>query len=219
MSPTQRRRVKQAGAALSAAVTAGTLALAALAWKDDRQDARREDRRAIEAERRENQRLLAPGATVDGLRLGAFVARGRDLAGLRARAVDAEHAVLDGATADSADLDGADLDGLSAVGARLVGAGLTAAHLRNAHLQRADLSGATLHRADLTGADLRRAELAGAELAGAELGGANLAGTDLSAVKGLQAATFTGGACYDAATRWPAGSSPPPLDCADWPDG
>lgn len=81
-------------------------------------------------------------------------------------------------------------------GANLDDADLDGASLRGAILSKASLVGASLILANLELADLRVADLRGADLRGADLSGARL-----SAV------------CYDSATKWPDGFTPPPPTC------
>lgn len=101
------------------------------------------------------------------------------------------------------DLAGRDPAGRDLAGSDLAGRDLAGVAFVGADLGRADLSTASLLGADLHGADLRTADLLAADLRGADLSGADLTGalyltrTQVGATRG------------DAATRLPAGLTPP----------
>ncbi|MGW3967311.1 pentapeptide repeat-containing protein [Amycolatopsis sp. NPDC005003] len=87
-----------------------------------------------------------------------------------------------------------------------------ASELERVDLRGADLTGFAIPRvcfagANLEGAVLRNANLTGATLSGALLRGADLRGADLTAAV-LEGTDLTG-VLTDAATRWPAGFTPP----------
>ena len=79
--------------------------------------------------------------------------------------------------------------------------------LNGMNLTRVNLTRVDFARANLTSANLTSANLAGADLTGADLTGANLAHANLTSAN-LTGANLTGVRC-NAATRWPAGFTPP----------
>jgi len=132
---------------------------------------------------------------------------GVDLAGTADRPLDLRDLSLAGV-----DLSGADLRHVDLTGADLTNARLERTALRDSELSGADLRAAfapeiQLERVALEGADLRGARLDRAHLDRVSLERANLRGCFLGLAT-LSSSTVTG-AVYDAATRWPGGSTPP----------
>jgi uncharacterized protein YjbI with pentapeptide repeats len=79
-------------------------------------------------------------------------------------------------------------------------------------LTNADLTNATLFHAFLVGTNFRGATLTNVFLGGADITGADFREADLSGAH-IDSVKYIGGFCYNSATVWPAGFSPPPSRC------
>lgn len=135
--------------------------------------------------------------------------------------IDLEGQYLSGLTLPRSDFSDARLSGAILNEARLRGSEFTAANLSGAALLLTDLSDTRLVDADLRDATLVYTNLRGADLTEARLDSQPTARTQFHSYD----TTFTDGdllsldhVCYDDATRWPVGFTPPrPADCTGWP--
>jgi uncharacterized protein YjbI with pentapeptide repeats len=154
------------------------------------------------------ERASLSEAHLEDARLYLAHLEGASLPGAHLESADLRVAHLEGAFLMDAHLEDARLYLAHLEGASLSGAHLERADLLGAHLEDARLGGAHLEGANLIEAHLERADLLGAHLEGAYLGEAHLEGASLSEAKGLtqEQIDAAGG---DAATRLPAGLTPP----------
>ncbi len=128
--------------------------------------------------------------------------KGANLAGVVIRQHDLRGCDFQGASLENAELWNSQLQNTNIAGANLEGAKLDFSHFesasfRGARLVRCKTNVTYFNQADFTGADLTGSNFRFASLLGADFTGANLAGVDFR------------GARYDAATKFPAGFTPP----------
>lgn len=168
-----------------------------------------DDRRSDREQRMENLRVVREYSLTDRIEVPTKPFMGLDLQGMNLPLLDLSWSIFDGSDLSHASLVAANMQTTSF---RNVTAGQ--ADFSRSWMWQSKLVSFRAEKADFTGAVLVNATLDKANLTGATMARANLEAAffknaDLTNVLGLDSANLRG-ICYDAATKWPQGFSPPP---------